>query len=154
MSAESAFGVHTTDLTKTGRARGQPNRIGVVFLNHGFLPRTAPGDSAVYWADSFASCGYPSFRFDLPGLGDSDGDVPAQMLDFINAGGYAPVLSATVKELVERFNLSGIVIMGHCAGAVTALYTAAAATKECKGLVLTGSVLFPAARKNRGFEKS
>lgn len=121
---------------------GTSNRTGVLFLNHGFLPRTAPGDSAVYWADSFANCGYPSFRFDLPGLGDSDGDVPAQMLDFVNAGGYAPVLSATVKKLVERFNLSGIVIMGHCAGAVTALYTAAAATKECRGLVLTDPYFF------------
>src|ERR1700690_2549332 len=100
-----------------GSGLGTANRIGVVFLNHGFLPRAAPGDSAVYWADSFASCGYPSFRFDLPGLGDSDGDIPAQMLDFINTGGYAPILSATVKELVERFNLSGVVTMGHCAGA-------------------------------------
>lgn len=120
---------------------GTTNRIGVVFLNHGFLPRAAPGDSAVYWADSFAHCGFPCFRFDLPGLGDSDGDVPAQMLDFINAGGYAPILSSTVKELVERFNLSGVVIMGHCAGAVTALYTAAV-SKECRGLVLTDPYFF------------
>lgn len=120
---------------------GTTNRVGVLFLNHGFLPRAAPGDSAVYWADRFAQCGYPCFRFDLPGLGDSDGDVPAQMLDFINAGGYAPALSATVKELVERFHLSGIVIMGHCAGSVTALYTAAA-SKECRGLVLTDPYFF------------
>ena len=117
------------------------DRIGILFLNHGFLPRAAPGDSAVYWADSFANCGYPSFRFDLPGLGDSDGDIPTQMLDFVNAGGYAPVLSATIKNLVERFSLSGIVIMGHCAGAVTALYTAAT-SKVCSGLVLTDPYFF------------
>ena len=117
------------------------NRVGVLFLNAGFLPRAAIGDSAVYWADSFAKCGYPSFRFDLPGLGDSDGDAPAQMLDFVNAGGYAAVLSATVQEIVERFSLSGIVILGHCAGAVTALYTAAV-SKECKGLVLMDPYFF------------
>ena len=120
---------------------GQGSRIGILFLNHGFLPRAAPGDSAVYWADSLAKSGFPSFRFDLPGLGDSDGDVPAQMLDFVNAGGYAPILSATVKELVERFGLSGIVIMGHCAGAVSALYTAAV-SKDCRGLVLTDPYFF------------
>jgi pimeloyl-ACP methyl ester carboxylesterase len=120
---------------------GSTNRIGVLFLNAGFLPRASVGDSAVYWADSYAKCGYPSFRFDLPGLGDSGGEVPAQVLDFVNAGGYAPILSATVREVVERFTLSGVVIFGHCAGTVTALYTAAA-TKECKGLVLLDPYFF------------
>ncbi len=120
---------------------GSSNRIGILFLNHGFLPRAAPGDSAVYWAEAFAQCGYPCFRFDLPGLGDSDGDIPAQMIEVINAGGYAPVISAALKELVARFNLSGVVIMGHCAGATTALFTAGQ-SKECKGLVLTDPYFF------------
>jgi pimeloyl-ACP methyl ester carboxylesterase len=129
------------DGSSSQESQGTGNRLGVLFLNHGFLPRAAPGDSAVYWADSFANCGYPSFRFDLPGLGDSDGDIPAQMLDVVNAGGYAPALAAAVKELVQRYNLAGVVIMGHCAGAVTALY-AAAVSKECKGLVLTDPYFF------------
>lgn len=51
----------------------EKHRVGVLFLNPGFQPRAALGDSPVYWADSFAKCGYPSFRFDLPGLGDSGG---------------------------------------------------------------------------------
>jgi pimeloyl-ACP methyl ester carboxylesterase len=120
---------------------GTRNRIGVVFFNHGYGPRASAGCSAVYWAGSFAHCGYPSFRFDLPGLGDSDGDVPAQMREFVDSGGYAPILSATVKELVERFKLSGVVILGYCAGAVTALYTAVA-SKECRGLVLMDPYFF------------
>lgn len=111
------------------------DRIGVLFVNSGFLPRAASGDSPVYWADSFAKSGYPSFRFDLPGLGDSDGDVPTRFLDFVNTGGYAPLLSLIISELITRFSLWGIVIAGHCSGAVTALYTAAA-SKDCKGLVL------------------
>lgn len=57
------------------------------------------------------------------------------MLEFASAGGYEPALSAIVKEVVERFSLSGIVIMGLCAGAVTALFTAAV-TRECVGVVL------------------
>jgi pimeloyl-ACP methyl ester carboxylesterase len=120
---------------------GRTDRLGLLFLNHGFLPRAAPGDSAVYWGNSLATCGYPSFRFDLPGLGDSDGDAPPQMLDFVNSGGYAPVVSAIVEELVARFKLAGIVIVGHCSGSVTALYTAPL-TKECKGLVLTDPYFF------------
>src|SRR5271170_453686 len=117
------------------------NRIGIVFLNSLFLPRTATGDSAVYWAESFAACGYPAFRMDLPGLGDSDAPLNTALLDFINAGGYESIASAAVKELVERFSLSGMVIVGHCAGAVSALF-AAAASKECKGLVIMDPYFF------------
>ena len=109
--------------------------IGVLFLNSLSLPRTAAGDSAVYWADAFAEGGRPAFRFDLPGLGDSDGEIPPVLIDFINAGGYRRFLCAAVAEIVERFALSGVVLVGHCAGAVSAIYTAAAC-KECKGLVL------------------
>ena len=111
------------------------NPIGVLFLNSLFLPRTATGDSAVYWAESFAARGYPAFRMDLPGLGDSDAPLNTALLDFINAGGYGSIASAKIKELVDRFGLSGVVIVGHCAGAVTAIF-AAAASKECKGVIL------------------
>jgi alpha-beta hydrolase superfamily lysophospholipase len=106
-----------------------------LFLNSLALPRAATGDSAVYWADSFARLGYPAFRFDLPGLGDSDGQTSTDLLDFINCGGFAPAAVGIAKELVERGGYSGVVMVGHCAGAVTANY-AAAAYKKCKGMIL------------------
>jgi alpha-beta hydrolase superfamily lysophospholipase len=111
------------------------NRTGVVFLNSLSLPRAATGDSAVYWADAFAECGYPSFRFDLPGLGDTFGAIPNELLDFINAQGYASITAAKMKELTQRYDLSGVVIVAHCAGGVTAI-SAAASCQECAGLVL------------------
>jgi pimeloyl-ACP methyl ester carboxylesterase len=111
------------------------DRIGVLFLNSLSPTRAADGDSAVYWAKSFAELGYPSFRLDLPGFGDSEGDPPAESLGFINQGGYASITSAKIRELVTRFNLSGVVVVGHYAGGVSALY-AAATCPECKGLVL------------------
>lgn len=110
-------------------------RVGVVFFNGYSATRAGHGDAAVYWADSFAERGYPAFRLDLPGFGDSDGEPPTEWLDFINMGGYAPVASAKIRELVARFNLSGVVIMGQCSGAVSAICTAAT-TKDCKGLIL------------------
>ena len=115
-----------------GRARVRP---GILFLNSLSLPRAATGDSAVHWADSCAERGYPSFRLDLPGLGDSAGDISTDLLDFINTGGYRFIVAANVKELVECMGLSGVVIIGHCAGAASALY-AAAASRECRGLIL------------------
>lgn len=111
----------------------EKNRVGILFLNSGVLPRASP--SAVYWAESFASCGYTAIRFDLPGLGDSQGNIPEKMFDFVSAAGYAPDLAAALKDVVERCDLSGVVIMGQCAGAVTALFTAAV-SEECKGVVL------------------
>jgi pimeloyl-ACP methyl ester carboxylesterase len=113
-------------------------RVGVLFMSAGVSPRAAPGDSAIYWADSLAKCGYPSFRFDLPGLGDSDTDPSTERIDFdslVNDGAYGRVVSGIANHLVDRFNLKGVVAIGHCAGAVTALY-AAAANEHIKGLVL------------------
>jgi pimeloyl-ACP methyl ester carboxylesterase len=130
----------TVHVPPTGFHRGPSNqrflgRTGVLFLNSLSLPRAASGDSAVHWADSIAEHGYPAFRIDLPGLGDSGGSASTDLLDFINSGGFAPVAAAAAKELVDRFGLSGLVIFGHCAGSVSALY-AAAASRECSGLIL------------------
>jgi pimeloyl-ACP methyl ester carboxylesterase len=122
----------------------EPSRIGVLFLNSGFMPRASGGDAAVYWADSFAQCGYPSFRLDLPGLGDSEGDLPRKRLDFnqlVNSGHYARFISIAAKNLIERFEWSGVVLLGHCAGAVSAIY-AARASKHIKGIVLLEPYFF------------
>jgi len=113
-------------------------QIGVFLLNPGVLPRAATGNTAVYWADSLARRGYPSFRFDFPGLGDSDGELPQEVIDFqtlVNEGGHASILSRLVSGLVERFNLRGMVVLGHCAGAVSAIHAAVSNT-SIKGLIL------------------
>lgn len=111
------------------------NRTGILLLTGFSTPRAAHGDSGVYWAQSFADSGYPSFRIDVPGSGDSGGDVFTESLPFISAGGQGPVTVEIVKQLTERHGLNGVVIIGHCAGAISALF-AAASCKECCGLVL------------------
>jgi pimeloyl-ACP methyl ester carboxylesterase len=126
---------HDATRKTTGSTRPD-KRIGVLFLNPLSTPRALIGDSAVYWASSFAAQGYPSLRIDLPGLGDSYGEVPNDLLTFINNAGFAAITAAKVKEFSERFGLEGVVIYGHCAGGTTAIY-AASACKECKGLIIT-----------------
>jgi len=109
--------------------------LGIMFTNALSSPRSLVGDSGVYWAASFASRGYPSFRFDFPGLGDSYGEIPNDLLRFTNEGGYAAVASSKAQELVQKYQLSGVVMFGHCAGATTAIYGASTCA-DCKGLVL------------------
>ncbi len=111
------------------------NSVGLVFVNAFSAPRAYMGDAAVYWADSFAARGYPCFRLDLRGLGDSDGPTPPELLSFITGGGYSSSASASAGELVERFHLSGVIFVGHCAGAVTSVFSAALG-RDCKGVIL------------------
>src|ERR1700744_4482659 len=107
------------NVTQAGNA---DRTAGILFLNPMATPRSLTGDAGVYWATAFASLGYPSFRCDLPGSGDSPGEIPIEFLDFINNGGYGGVTAAKIKELTSRFGLSGTVIFGHCASATTAIY--------------------------------
>jgi pimeloyl-ACP methyl ester carboxylesterase len=131
----------------------ETDRIGVYFLSSLSPTRAGTGDSTVYWADSFSKLGYPCFRMDLPGFGDSDGDPPPELLSFINKGGYAAIASAQAKEIVRRFSLSGVVIVGLCAGAVSALHTAACC-KECRGVVLLDPYFhLPLAPRSKVWEK-
>lgn len=128
---------HRPRADKTGAETEHSGReqVGMLFLPGLSAIRSAKGDSAVYWADAFADHGYPSFRLDLPGFGDSEGDPPAEVLNFINDGGFAPAAALAMDQLALRFNLSGFVVVGHCSGSISAIFAAAANTK-CRGLVL------------------
>jgi pimeloyl-ACP methyl ester carboxylesterase len=128
--------LHGTYHKPSGEATGSTKALGVMFLNALSSPRSLVGDSGVYWASQFAASGFPAFRFDLPGLGDSYGEIPNDLLRFTNEGGYATVALAKTKELVKSRDLSGVVMFGHCAGATTAIYAAAGCSGECKGLIL------------------
>jgi pimeloyl-ACP methyl ester carboxylesterase len=111
---------------------------GVLFLSGSAEPRAAFGDSAVHWADWLAECGYRCFRFDLPGIGDSDGNLPRTepaFMSFLNSGAFCDSVCGISDNLTARFNLRDLIIVGHCSGAVTAIY-AGAANERISGLVL------------------
>lgn len=109
--------------------------IGMVFLSGMGATRSANGDAAVYWGDALAKNGHLFFRLDLPGYGDSSGDPPPEWIRRITAGGDAPVASAAIRELAAQFHLSGVIVVGHCSGTISAILSAAT-NDACKGLVL------------------
>lgn len=110
-------------------------RVGVIFISSLFPTRAANGDTAVFWAKGLAKLGYPAFRVDVPGFGDSEGDPPPDLLAYFNSGGYAAATCAIARQLVERYRLSGVIFAGHCAGAVSSLFSAGQSA-DCRGIIL------------------
>ncbi|MCE9672506.1 hypothetical protein LY474_32335 [Myxococcus stipitatus] len=101
--------------------------VGVLFFNAGHVPRSGHGDLSALAADRLAAQGFPCFRVDLPGLGDSDGPLPdttAELYQFVCQGGFVDVAGAARAELLRRYALEGMVVGGLCGAATTALYLA------------------------------
>lgn len=115
-------------------------RIGILQSNTGWLPRSSRGDLSAHLADFTAELGYPAFRFDMPGLGDSPGDLPSEVLPFFELtqkGDHVRFLSALQVEIVRRYELSGLILLGHCGNATTAVYSVTPKPpKQICGLIL------------------
>ncbi|MBI5891271.1 MAG: alpha/beta fold hydrolase [Nitrosomonadales bacterium] len=114
-------------------------RIGVLLLSFGQQPRSWVGDLGSSIADRLEGFGYPTFRFDMPGLGDSPGDIPVHLEELwrdILDGAHEAPLHALCEDLVRRYSLKGLVVGGFCGGAVTALYAVNLRSPLILGLVL------------------
>jgi pimeloyl-ACP methyl ester carboxylesterase len=105
----------------------RPERVGFLFLNPGHVPRSGHGGLSARAADRLAAQGFPCFRVDLPGLGDSDGPLPettGALYRFVCDGGFVEVAAALHAELLKRHGLKGLVVGGLCGAATTSLYLA------------------------------
>lgn len=114
-------------------------RIGVLWVNFGYVPRDGHGGLAAHLSDALADRGVPCFRFDLPGLGDAEGTLPAHTQHFfpmVTGGHFTAVTTELVRTLCKSERLDGLIVGGLCGGAVNALFTAEAETQLVKGLIL------------------
>jgi pimeloyl-ACP methyl ester carboxylesterase len=108
-------------------------------MSFGQQPRSWVGDLGSSIADRLDARGYPTFRFDMPGLGDSPGEIPVYLEELwrdILLGAHEGSLHALCEDLVSRFSLKGLVVGGFCGGAVTALYAVNMRSPLILGLVL------------------
>jgi pimeloyl-ACP methyl ester carboxylesterase len=95
---------------------------GVIILQQGFSPRSWQGDLAVVLADALAKAGIITVRMDLPGFGDSEGDLPEDFLsliDTIQEGGFTEVACECIDQIQSRLKLQKVILGGHCGGAIT-----------------------------------
>ncbi|MCP3104962.1 hypothetical protein LZ198_39465 [Myxococcus sp. K15C18031901] len=120
-------------------ASGPRRPVGVLFFNPGHVPRAGHGDLAVLAADRLAAQGFPCFRVDLPGLGDSAGALPdttAELYQRVCQGGFVEVAGAARAELLRRYGLEGMVMGGLCGAATTALLLADQEPERTRGLFM------------------
>lgn len=120
-------------------------RRGVLFLSQGIQPKAGSARSYVRLARYLAARGFWAFRFDFPGLGDSEGELPECHLE-----GFAPevtraVTTAAIHTFCQEARLEDIVLYGLCAGARTALQ-AASVDERVTGLALLGLPLVRAVK--------
>jgi pimeloyl-ACP methyl ester carboxylesterase len=97
---------------------------GMIFLNAGWRPRIGPSRQYVKYAREFCKAGYYVLRFDIPGLGDSEGQL---------------VLTTDMRSLIENIEstkhaidflnaetgITSFKLFGLCGGAYNAILTGA-----------------------------
>jgi pimeloyl-ACP methyl ester carboxylesterase len=119
--------------------------LGVVILHPGFLPRSGQGDFAVALGDALALKGVTTVRIDMPGLGDSEGDLPGDSFAFIDdaqEGRFADVAYECVERIKEQLGLKRVVVGGHCGGAITAFYAMAGRKHNWEGLIALDVIFY------------
>ncbi len=114
------FGVLTEPL-------GERRELCAVLMNAGAQRRTGPNRMWVEIARRWAARGVPTLRFDLAGIGDSDGDAAALVqVATIYAQTYGRQARAALDALDERGLPRRFIVLGLCAGGYWSLHTALA----------------------------
>lgn len=111
----------------------------VVLLNFGQVCRSGPANLSTEMADRLCEHGYPVYRFDMPGLGDTDGELPEYhetYWRYVEAGGQTPWVCALMDILKRQFAVSGFVLGGLCGGAITSIFASEQRRSDVAGLLL------------------
>ena len=101
--------------------------LAFLFFNAGHLPRDGHAGITTRAAEVLAQMGHHALRFDLPGLGDSPGQLPDKtddLFQMIHDGWFVESALALAGELRRRFEFRRLVLGGLCGAAGTSLLMA------------------------------
>ncbi len=108
-------------------------KTGVVYLPGIVLGLTAVHRLAVDVACEFQREGYPVLLFDHSRIGESEGDLVSgpheEFVTFIKQGGLVDDTLVAMQFFLSRCGLDNIILIGHCGGALTAVYVAQKSNK-------------------------
>ena len=91
----------------------------IVLTNAGATHHVGPNRLYVFLARALSGAGFPCLRFDLPGLGDSVIEDPAQEND-----AYLPAATSIIGGVIAAMPQRPVVIAGLCSGAHAAFHSA------------------------------
>jgi pimeloyl-ACP methyl ester carboxylesterase len=120
-----------------------PRPLGMLLLNGGAVRHTGPNRMWVEAARRWAPRGVPVLRFDIEGLGDSDGDGRPYVA---SARLYEPRLAEQVSQAADELTGSGVadrwLVAGLCAGASWAFHAVLADSDSVGAAVLINPFAF------------
>jgi pimeloyl-ACP methyl ester carboxylesterase len=93
--------------------KADPARKPLVVIAHGYFSSNRIGPHRLYYqiAETLRSKGYNVVRFDLRGVGESDGDIKdVKFYDHVGD------LTMVINEFRQRFNDPPIILIAHCIG--------------------------------------
>jgi pimeloyl-ACP methyl ester carboxylesterase len=108
---------------------GGPRRVGVVYLPGIVLGATAVHRLGIDLARQLTQDGVPVCLFDPSGVGESEGDFPAgthqEVAAWVEGGSCVADTLQAIDVFQARTGVRELVLVGHCGGALTAIYAAA-----------------------------
>jgi len=133
--------VGTCHVPTPGRAAGLSGApsVGILLLNPGSAPRSGNSDLSACLGDRLALRGFPVFRFDLPGLGDSSGATPLDLDAYWSSvvdGRNDEATVALIERIHNEFGVERVVVGGLCAATLPAVRALRRAGTAAAGLIL------------------
>ena len=121
-------------------------RIGVNILNPGLKNRVAPNRLNVKIARLLCEKGFYVFRFDPHGIGDSEGELPDEIVlelwGSIQQGRFVEDTICSNNFFMNKCSLDELVMIGSCGGAVTAFFTGAIDDRVTRLMLIDLPVIF------------
>ncbi|HBG61904.1 MAG: hypothetical protein A2Y03_09765 [Omnitrophica WOR_2 bacterium GWF2_38_59] len=103
------------------------NKTGIIYLPGIVLGSTAVHRLGVDIACEFQSLGYSVLLFDHSRIGESEGELSSgssqEFANFVKRGELVDDTKEAISEFCLKYSLSDVVLIGHCGGALNALYT-------------------------------